>query len=233
MNRFLYLWHRWIALLALIQLVVWSGTGFFFAVVPIERIRGEDRLSSHEPPRIDWAQITPVPTELASGATEVVLRHVGGTPVWDVRGPSRKLLDARTGLPLSVDADLAARIARADQKDHPAVLSVDRIEEAPLEYRERPVPAWRVNLNDGRGTSVYVDAVSGAVTARRNELWRTYDFLWGLHIMDYKGRDDFNNLPLTLMAGLGILTAVSGLVIWVVRGVRWLRRVRAAPAAAR
>ena len=54
------------------------------------------------------------------------------------------------------------------------------------EYRGA-LPAWRVDFEDGEGRSIYVAADTGAVTARRSTLWRVYDFLWGLHIMDWRG----------------------------------------------
>ena len=59
------------------------------------------------------------------------------------------------------------------------------------EYRGA-LPAWRVDFDDGEGRSLYVAADTGAVTARRSTLWRAYDFLWGLHIMDWRGHEDFN-----------------------------------------
>ena len=34
---------------------------------------------------------------------------------------------------------------------------------------------------------------SGEIVARRTRLWRFYDFMWGLHIMDLQGRKETNN----------------------------------------
>jgi uncharacterized iron-regulated membrane protein len=59
---------------------------------------------------------------------------------------------------------------------------------------------------------VYIDAVTGEVVARRNDLWRFYDFFWMLHIMDYGAREDFNNNLLRSSAALGWFFALSG--IW-------------------
>jgi len=68
-----------------------------------------------------------------------------------------------------------------------------------------------------------VDGVTGEVTARRNDTWRVYDFLWGLHIMDYRGREDFRHELLIVAAVVAVLTATSGLVLWIVRAARALR----------
>jgi Na+-transporting NADH:ubiquinone oxidoreductase subunit F len=153
--------------------------------------------------------------------------HLVGRPVILAReGHRRWLVDGQSGLEITIDAEAAARIARADQLAAPPVAAVIRIESAPIEYRARPLPAWRVDLADGRGTRIYVDAVTGAVSARRNGVWRVYDFLWGLHIMDYRGRDDFNNALLVGFALLGVATWMTGATVWIARARRWALRRR-------
>lgn len=222
MNRTLYAVHRWVSLAALAQLLVWTATGFFFAVVPIERIRGEDRVAPPSPAPVPWARVGPLPAAALEGAEEVALRVVDGRPLLVARaaGGRRWAVEAETGRAAEIDAAAAVRIARADQAGFPAAAEVVRIEQAPVEYRGRPLPAWRVDLDDGRGTRVYVDALTGAVTARRNGLWRAYDLLWGFHIMDWGGRESFNNPWLVSFAALGLLTVGTGTAVWTVRAAR-------------
>jgi hypothetical protein len=47
---------------------------------------------------------------------------------------------------------------------------------------------------------------TGAVIVRRSTLWRTFDFLWSLHIMDFKNHNDHNNWLLVVAT-----TSVSSL----------------------
>lgn len=226
MNRTLYAIHRWVSLAALLQLLVWTGTGLFFAVTPIEKVRGEDRTAAPPVAAVPWERVGALPVAALAGAEEVLLRVVDGRPLLVARGPGgrRWAVDAESGRAAGFDAAAAERIARADQAGSPPARPAARIEEAPVEYRGRPLPAWRVDLDDGRGTRVYVDALTGAVTARRNGLWRLYDLLWGFHIMDWGGRESFNNLWLVAFAALGLLTAATGSVVWVARAARALRR---------
>lgn len=72
-----------------------------------------------------------------------------------------------------------------------------------------------------------MDATTGSVGARRNGLWRAYDFLWALHIMDYGGHENFNTPWLVSFAALGVLTSVTGAVVW---GLRAARRLSGRPA---
>jgi uncharacterized iron-regulated membrane protein len=82
-------------------------------------------------------------------------------------------------------------------------------------------------LADAANTVVYVDATTGDVTARRNEDWRTYDFFWSLHIMDYRGREDFNHWLIRGAAMLAMGTVLTGTILLVVRASRWVRRALA------
>jgi hypothetical protein len=47
---------------------------------------------------------------------------------------------------------------------------------------------------------------------RRHRLWRWFDFLWTLHIMDYVEREDMNNGLLRVSTVLGVVTTLSG--VW-------------------
>ena len=70
-----------------------------------------------------------------------------------------------------------------------------------------PVPVHQIKLKDGRRSKLYVDPFTGKILARRNQYWRIYDFLWMLHIMDFKEREDFNNVFLKVLSlgALGII----------------------------
>ena len=97
------------------------------------------------------------------------------------------------------------------------------------EYRGA-LPAWRVDFEDGAGRSLYVAADTGAVTARRSTLWRVYDFLWGLHIMDWRGHENFNSPLLIIATALGLIVLVTGIIMMPSRlGLNaWRRRRKGA-----
>lgn len=151
------------------------------------------------------------------------------------------MVDAVTGVVLGeISAEEAESIALADFK-HPSLaveveyLAADlagdveagRVEGRPQEYRGGVLPAYRVVLDHQREPHIYIDAKSGRVTARRNDLWRVFDFFWMLHIMDYQQREDFNHPLLVAASGFAVLSALSGLVLWGLRLPRqWRRRRR-------
>jgi len=96
------------------------------------------------------------------------------------------------------------------------------------EYRGA-LPAWRVDFDDGANRALYVAADTGLVTARRSTLWRTFDFLWGLHIMDFRNHHDFNTPLLIVATALGLIVIVTGMIMFPSRlgWHAWRRRRRA------
>lgn len=238
MNRRLYALHRWISAVALAQLAIWVVSGFFFAAMPMKRVKGTPVEGANTSPLTNDDALVPpsaVVGKLGRSGTISKLELVG-TP----RGPfyrgkvgdGRFRVDARTGEDRGVDEGEAREIAQRDQPGSPAVRDVSLIErDAHVEYRDRPLPAWRVRLDDDAGTVVYVDAITGEVTARRNDVWRVYDFLWSLHIMDYRERERFNHPLLVIAASLGVLTVFTGTVLWATRLVRWRKRRATRPSA--
>ncbi len=149
------------------------------------------------------------------------VRMLLGAPVYDVVRPdgTATVYEADTGtLRGSITEAEAREIAQRDRVGRPAVLAVERVDsDPPVEYRGRSLPAWRVALDDGDGTNVWIDATTGAIRARRNDAWRRFDLFWMLHTMDYSGRDDFNTPWLVAFALLGLVTTVSGGVLWALR----------------
>ena len=226
--------HKWLALLMAIQILFWFASGLFFAAFPIERVRSEHKI----------AESTAIPVDLDVAATGLArlaalgiasgekaeLRMMLGRPVAVLSGGGRtRLYDLRDGRQISpVPMTLAVRIAEADHSGAARAAGVERITGNDTEYRGA-LPAWRVDFDDGASRSLYVAADSGLVTARRSTLWRVYDFLWGLHIMDWRGHADFNSPLLIVASALGLVIIVTGIIMLPSKlgYTAWRRRRRA------
>lgn len=235
MNRFLYAFHRWASLVIVAQLVIWIGSGLFFSSFSIGRVRGEHVEIDASLDASDGAALISPSTAVAIVAARgmaiesLELRRCPAGPVWVGRGPHHAAvrLDARSGAVMPVERAEAEAVARRDQRGSPEVAEAALVErDPPIEYRDHALPAWRVRLADEAGTVVWVDARTAQVTARRNDLWRWYDFLWSLHIMDWRGRESFNNPFLVIAASLAAIAVMGGITLWIVRLVRRVRRGR-------
>jgi len=221
--------HQGIGLLIGIQVVLWISGGFVMSVLPLEKVRGEDWAVEAEP--------AVIPTGTPLMAPDTVARNLDLDDYHEARllmwfdGPVYRLnhqggwvlADAVTGRRLSpIDAAAARRVAEADYAGPGVVKEVLEITETASEIRGMALPVWRVEFDDSRSTVLYVSPDQGRVLARRNDMWRVFDFFWMLHIMDYSNRDNFNSPLLITASVIGWVLAVTG--IWLV--VLWLMRRR-------
>jgi uncharacterized iron-regulated membrane protein len=213
--------HKWLALIIGAQLLIWFASGALMSFWPIDEIHGDhlvDRKTVEALPATS-SLANPATYLGGTGADRVTLRMLHGRPIAEVTRGSRILLfDAITGAPLPpVDAGLAATIARkawiGNNVGAPATTSVTV---ASPEYRG-PLPAWRVAFPDPDETSVFVAADTGQIAAVRTANWRLFDFFWGLHIMDWTERDNFNTWWLLAFAIGGLVLGLAGTVLLVIR----------------
>jgi len=227
--------HKWLALVMAIQILFWFVSGLFFAIFPIERVRSEHSIAAPAPMPVALDTAAAGLARLAAAGVptgeKVELRSLLGRPVALLSaGEGRpRLYDLATGRRLSpIPMTFAARIAEADHEGDSRAARVARIVANDTEYRGA-LPAWRVDFEDGAARSLYVAADTGAVTARRSTLWRVYDFLWGLHIMDWRGHEDFNNPLLIVATLLALVVTIAGIVLLPGRlgFTAWRRRRRA------
>ena len=226
--------HKWLALLMAIQILFWFVSGLFFAVFPIERVRSEHQIAKHAPVPVRLEDAVAGLQRLAAAGAQpgekIELRTMLGRPVALVTGEGARprLYDLGDGQLLSpVPAPLAVAIAEADHAGDLRASSVERVTEEFPEYRGA-LPAWRVRFDDGANRSLYVAADTGTVTARRSTLWRAFDFLWGLHIMDFRNHEDFNTPLLIIATALALVMIVAGIILFPSRlGYNaWRRRRR-------
>jgi hypothetical protein len=94
-------------------------------------------------------------------------------------------------------------------RGHPPVASAAFVRAA-AEAPDLELPVWRVRLDDGRGTDVFVSPTTGAVVAWRNATWRRFDALWSLHVFGFVSRDNPAHWPLRLAAALALFVALTG-----------------------
>lgn len=219
-RRFVRQLHRWIGLLIAAQLLLWVIGGLVMSVLRLEEVRGEDRVAQRPAEALAAAGVLPPAQVIAAhGATvnSLALAMLDGRPVYRLKtGTESLLVDARSGARLSpLPQDFAERLARADYAGEAEVAGVDWVDTPGMEYRERALPLWRVRFADDRATALYVSPATGDIVARRNDLWRLFDFVWMLHIMDYEGREDFNHPLLIATAASALLFLVTGLVMLV------------------
>lgn len=209
-------WHIWLGWLVGVPILMWTVTGLIMVIKPIEEVRG-NHLRKEVAERA-LPSDTQIAVTLPAGST----RPVGSVTTQIERGETvtritymdgqseRFRADGRPMSPLSeVEARMivAENIEGGDRVENTARFEADDV---PFDFR-RPIPVWQVALEDG--THVYVGTETGDIEAVRTKWWRTFDFVWGLHIMDLQTREDTSHPILILFAGLGVLGSLLGCVL--------------------
>lgn len=208
--------HKWIGLFVGLQIILWTAGGLVMSIIPIEKVRSEHLIAepSHNPITAPDLLSPTMAAQMAGLAMPVSARLFTwlDRPVYSLSGPEEAsdLVDARTGVRLTpVEKDTAYKVALADYAGTGKIVNVLKVDKGPVEVRFGG-PFWRVEFDQPKGYTVWVDPNSGLVRAHRSAVWRFYDFFWMLHIMDYSERDNFNTPWLIAFAFSALLFALTG-----------------------
>jgi len=213
-------WHRWLGYLVALQVLAWVLGGLLFAWLPFQAwVKGGDVLNKPQQALpANWAEAL---RNLPSDGELLGLQSVA-----TASGPALKLryaksevwLSAAGGVLPAADAGRVGDFARSLYKGDGKLVEVTPLTEVPerlglvRELAERR-DVWRARFDDRLQTRFYFDRRSGEMLAVRNEAWVIYDFLWRLHVMDYRGGEDFNNGLLRTAALAALAFTLTGLVL--------------------
>lgn len=207
--------HRYLGIFLGIQFLMWTISGLYFSWTDIDEIHGDQfRRTSMEPPVFENL-VSPTSVNSDEQVASLELRNIAGAPFYWIN--RSQLFNARTGaLKNGITREEALIIAEHHMNPELKVRSVERLEKVGnhSEYRGRPLPAYAIAYETPENIVAYVSEKDGAFQTLRHRDWRWFDFLWMTHTMDYQGRDDFNTLLLRAFSLLGLITVLSGFVLW-------------------
>lgn len=220
--------HRVLGLVTGVQLLLWTLSGAFFAWTDLDEIHGDHLRVQAAPFELgrDWVSPSSAELDAVEGFESDQLDELGlvriGTSTYyrftDNAGHVA-LVDVRSGAVRdALTEEEALSLARESFVPDTPVKSIRRITAddvgAHHEYRSGSLPAWVISFDHASATRVYVAERDGMVTKHRNGIWRAFDFLWMLHTMDYRARDDFNNPLLRGVAAMAVVAVLSGFLLW-------------------
>lgn len=219
--------HRYLGVILGIQFLFWTISGLYFSWSNIDDIHGD--FQHRQPPKLsgNFNFVSPglVLQKLGyavDSIQSVQLVSVLNKPYYSIHffsnGSLKKMLaDATTGeVRPPVFKDEAIKIAAESFMGQPKLKSIEYITNTNShhEYRGKPLPAWAVSFEHPTNTTIYVSVDGGKVESFRNNKWRVFDFLWMGHTMDYKSRDNINNWLLRIFSAFGLVTVLSGFVLF-------------------
>lgn len=221
-------WHRWLGLCIGIQFLAWTLSGLYFSWTSIDEIHGDLTFKPIHTLELDSVIISPnlILNQLKEDAQFHGIKSVELTTVFDETFYRviwqnhemrfiTELYHAKSGKKRAeLTKEEAKKLAIQSFSVEAQPTESHFIDESTMdlhhEYRESPLPAWRIDFNHPSETHVYVSVDRAQVMKHRNGKWRWFDWLWMLHTMDYETRDDINNWLLRMFSAVGLITVLSG-----------------------
>ena len=205
--------HKWLGLFIGLQVVIWSLSGLYMTVVHIDTIHGDHLVRTAAQRSVTASSLAdPVILAAVNGVQSIRLGWLDGKPIYIAKDKAGEIaLDAQSGARISAPDEATIRkLAASFYSGREPIASAELITDVPGEIRGRKPPLWRVEFDHWNKPTFYLSPVSGELLTRRHELWRIFDFVWMLHIMDYDERENVNNTLLRIFTWGAVLMALSG-----------------------
>ena len=207
--------HRYLGIFLGIQFLMWTISGMYFSWTDIDEIHG-DQFKKQEPKQMVFSDL------LGTGQLNSMqpiqsleLLEIAEEPYYWIN--EAKLYNAKTGEGKEgITKEEAQEVAQRYMLPELKIAAIKRIEEVGdhHEYRGRPLPAYEISYKTDENLKAYVAIENGAFQTVRHRDWRWFDFLWMTHTMDYDTRDNFNTIVLRAFSLLGLITVLSGFLLW-------------------
>lgn len=209
--------HRYLGLFIGIQFLLWTISGLYFSWTDLDKIHGDHyKAVAYEPGfYCDLFPLAELPVK--KGIQNIELREIDETPYYWVN--KHILYNAKTGaLKNGINEKEALSVAQKNVIPSLQVKTIELITEVGNhhEYRGKSLPAYEISYNGPNEVKAYVSKIDGKFQTLRHRNWRWFDYLWMMHTMDYRGRDNFNTLLLRGFSLLGLLTVLSGFALWII-----------------
>jgi len=233
--------HRYLGVFIGIQFLFWTLGGLYFSWTNIKEIRGDHLRKIVETINIEREFISPNAAlgelkkiENKAEIKSLRLIEIFGETFYEIKYETPETektiaVNAVSGKPRGqISETEAKKIALESLKEPSTVKTVEFLTKENVgghhEYREKPLPAWAVTFENSDDLTVYLSAETGQIGAFRTNKWRIFDFLWMLHTLDLKERDNINNYLLRGFSLLGIITILSGFALFFVSS-KFIRRM--------
>ncbi len=204
--------HKYLSFFISLQLLLWTVSGIYFAFNKIELVRGEQYLKQVEQ-SIDLGDFD---FEIPNTIDVSIQKRLGeNIAVIKVDGTTKYL--NKSGESISkLTASEAMNVVISNTNLSPVLVEEIVNERSGSEYRGRSLPIYKVEskTNKGLDINVYLNVYSGDVVAIRSNKWRIWDLMWGLHIMDWKERDNISNTLLKIFSILALVSSISGIMLF-------------------
>ena len=204
--------HKYLSFFISVQLLLWTISGIYFAFNKIELVRGEQYLKKTE----ESYDLSIFDFKIDKASDIDFQKRLGKEIIIINSNDSVRYLD-KFGIPVKKMSSIEAMESVINQTSLTPLIAEEVLnEKAGSEFRGRSLPIYKVKTKskDDSKINVYINMYSGDVVAIRSDKWRIWDLMWGLHIMDWKERDNIDNLFLKIFSILALVSSLTGIMLF-------------------
>lgn len=204
--------HKYLSFFISVQLLLWTISGIYFAFNKIELVRGEQYLKKTE----ESYDLSIFNFKIDKASDIDFQKRLGKEIIIINSNDSVRYLD-KFGMPVKKMSSIEAMESVINQTSLTPLIAEEVLnEKVGSEFRGRSLPIYRVKTKskDDSKINVYINMYSGDVVAIRSDKWRIWDLMWGLHIMDWKERDNIDNLFLKIFSILALVSSLTGIMLF-------------------
>ena len=202
--------HKYLSLIISIQLLLWTISGIYFAFNKIELVRGEQYIIKDKPSSIEINNLN-----ISSNVKNIeIFKRLNQWVEKLEMDAGFKYQDLLGNEVYELSPNQAIEVVKLKTTLSPIDAIKINESSARSEFRGRSLPIYKIKTDSSDDTNVYVDVMSGKIVAIRSDSWRIWDFLWGAHIIDYRERDNINNILLKIFSVLALFSSLSGIALF-------------------
>ncbi len=213
--------HKWASVIVGAQLIIWLGTGLYFGLAEHKRLElrtatfplGEDRTSN--------GYLVPASDLPVNHVQSLTLRTLLGKPVYvavieagaHIGQQSRiQLFDAHSAAPVSIDQQLAEKIAKHAYPGPSTVASAALLEAPMSALPGQQNDVWHIVFADEPTTYMFIDSRTGRIITHSTRQSRFFELMLKLHFMDYGNSGGFNHWLIIVFALATLVFVITGLI---------------------
>jgi uncharacterized iron-regulated membrane protein len=215
--------HKWLALLIGLQILLWGLSGLYMTIIHIDTIHGDHLVnmpSVDNSGQINSDAIKVLPESLLRDyqtIQSIQLSYINQLQqtVYKIKYSQGVIyIDAQSLRPLEPlnKADIT-KMANQIYAGQAAIENVELLKVSPQEIGAAKQAVWRVSYNDWLNSTLYFSAESGALLKKRSDLWRLFDVMWMLHIMDYETRQSIDGKLFRISSIMAIVFSLCGFIL--------------------
>jgi uncharacterized iron-regulated membrane protein len=212
--------HKWLALIAGFQILIWSVSGLYMSFVNLDIIHGDhlvDESKLTQTKLIDANVLVPISPALLRelSPTSVTFTNHFGRPFYQMDYDKESVIvDGLTGdKAQDIPKNQIRHIADQIYAGNAAISQIELLATYPSELWGKKEPIWRVSYHDLLDSTLYFHFQTGQLVSKRTDLWRTFDFLWQLHIIEYLGFEGYQGLLFRILSLVSLVMALFGFIL--------------------